>query len=184
MGGAIATHFAANHPAKVRRLGLIAPAGFPVNLPSIQKWLTAPVLGDWLMTVFGRGVMLEMMSSAPNQGRAVPDIAARYEVQMGYEGYLRSLLSTMRSFPMGDMEQEYEEVGESNIPVIAIWGDRDAVVPPGNAKLLAAAVPHAEFVSIEGGTHAITYSEPEQVSTALIQFFASPSVNESGARTP
>ena len=184
MGGAIATYFAANHPEKVRRLGLIAPAGFPVVLPSVAKWLTAPLLGDWLMTVFGRGVMLETMSLPENQGHAIPDIATRYEVQMGYEGYLRSLLSTMRSFPMGDLEQEYEAVGESNIPVMAIWGDRDAVVPPGNARLVAAAVPRAELVSIEGGTHAITYSEPEQVSTALIQFFASRSVDETGARTP
>ncbi len=174
MGGAIATYFTARHPEKVRRLGLIAPAGFPVNAGAVEPWLAAPILGDWLMAVLGRGILLEIMSTSENQGRAVPDIAKKYEVQMRFEGYLRSLLSTMRNFPMGGMEEEYQRVGEAKVPVLAIWGDGDAVVPPTNADLIAEVTPQAKFVSIEGGTHAITYSEPEQVSAALVDFFGTP----------
>lgn len=172
MGGAIVTYFAANHPEKVRRLGMIAPAGFPVNTGSTAGLMVAPLLGDWLMAVFGRQVMLDTMSAPENQGRAIPDIAARYEVQMQYEGYFRSLLSTLRHYPMGNLEDEFQRVGTSKIPSLAIWGDQDSVVPPTNAALLGDAVPQAVFETIEGGTHAITYSEPERVSAALISFFA------------
>lgn len=123
------------------------------------------------MAVFGKQVMLDVMALPENQGRAIPDIVERYGEQMRYEGYLRSLLSTMRNFPMGAMEDEFERVGEAKIPLLAIWGDADSVVPPTNAKRIAAAAPHAVFETITGGTHAITYSEPERVSTALIRFF-------------
>jgi pimeloyl-ACP methyl ester carboxylesterase len=177
MGGAIATYFTARHPEKVRRLGLIAPAGFPVNSGAVETWLSVPVLGDWLMAVFGRGILREIMSTPENQGRAVADIVKKYEVQMRFEGYLRSLLSTIRNFPMGEMEKEYQRVGKANVPVLAIWGDGDAVVPPTNADLIAKVTPQAKFVSIEGGTHAITYSEPKKVSAALIDFLGTPSAH-------
>jgi pimeloyl-ACP methyl ester carboxylesterase len=174
MGGAIGTYFAAHHPEKVRMLGLIAPAGFPVNMGFVAQLLRLPVLGDWLTAVVGKQTMLSTMARPENQGRAIPDIVERYEVQMAYEGYLRSLLSTMRHFPMGEMEAEFERVGAAGIPLLAVWGDRDSIVPPANAKRVAGAVPQAQVEMIAGGTHAITYSEPERVSAALIRFFGTP----------
>lgn len=171
MGGAIATYFTAHHPEKVRRLGLIAPAGLPMDAGPFAKLVTAPIVGDWLMAVFGRRMLLTAMAAPENQGGAIPDIARRYEVQMRYEGYLRSLLSTLRHFPMGKMANEYEQVGAAKVPVLAIWGDRDAIVPPENAGRLATRVPNAKIEIIAGGTHAITYSEPDRVSAALISFF-------------
>ncbi len=172
MGGAIATYFAANHPQRVRKLGLIAPAGFPVEVGFLVELLRVPVLGDWLMAVVGRKTMLSTMALPENQGRALPDIVERYEVQMAYEGYLRSLLSTLRHFPLSDMEGEFERVGAAEFPVLAIWGDRDSVVPPENAKRVVNAVPRAKIEMITAGTHAITYSEPERVSAALLSFLA------------
>ena len=174
MGGAIGAYFAAHHPEKVRRLGLIAPAGFPVNMGFIAQLLRLPVLGDWLTAVVGKRTMLSTMARPENQGRAIPDIVKRYEVQMAYEGYLRSLLSMMRHFPMGEMEVEFERVGAAEIPLLAVWGDRDSIVPPANAKRVSDAVPQAQVEVIAGGTHAITYSEPERVSAALIRFFGTP----------
>lgn len=171
MGGAIATYFTARHPAKVARLGLIAPAGFPVRTPFVTKLLTIPVLGDWLMAIVGKDTLLERIEQPENKGRAIPDLAERYEVQMQYDGYLRSLLSTLRHYPLNEMGDEYEGVGATSIPVLAIWGDEDAVVPPANAARVADAIPQARFATIPGGTHAVTYSEPEFVSAALVEFF-------------
>jgi pimeloyl-ACP methyl ester carboxylesterase len=174
MGGAIGIYFAAHHPEKVRMLGLIAPAGFPVNLGFAAQLLRLPGLGDWLMAVVGKRTMLSTMARPENQGRAIPDIVERYEVQMAYEGYLRSLLSTMRHFPLDAMEVEFERVGAAAIPLLAVWGDRDSIVPLANAERIASAVPQAQIEVVAGGTHAITYSEPERVSAALIRFFGAP----------
>jgi pimeloyl-ACP methyl ester carboxylesterase len=178
MGGAIATYFTAHHSDKVAKLGLIAPAGFPVHTPFVAKLLTVPFLGDWLMALVGKGTLLERIAEPENQGRAIPDLARRYEVQMQYDGYLRSLLSTLRHYPLNDMEAEYGSVGAAKIPVLAIWGDEDPVVPPANATYLVQAIPHAKIVWVAGGTHAVTYSEPEFVSAALVEFFKDSSAQE------
>jgi pimeloyl-ACP methyl ester carboxylesterase len=178
MGGAIATYFAAHHSDKVAKLGLIAPAGFPVHTPFVTKLLAVPLLGDWLMAIVGKNTLLDRIAQPENQGRAIPDLARRYEIQMRYDGYLRSLLSTLRHYPLNEMEAEYESVGAARIPVLAIWGDEDPVVPPSNAALVAEAIPHAKFASVAGGTHAITYSEPEFVSAALVEFLQDSSTQE------
>jgi pimeloyl-ACP methyl ester carboxylesterase len=174
MGGAIVAHFTANHAEQVRRIALIAPAGFATNAGAIAKLLRIPLIGDWLVAVVGRQTLLDVMALPENQGRALPDITERYEDQMRYEGYLRALLATLRDFPMGAMDAEFERVGKSEIPVLSIWGRLDNTIPIENAERLTRAVPQAEVEIIEEGTHAITYSEPERVSTALIAFFGRP----------
>ncbi|MBW2294530.1 MAG: alpha/beta hydrolase [Deltaproteobacteria bacterium] len=174
MGGGIATYFTANHPERVRRLALIAPVGFPLNAGSAAQLIRLPLLGDWLTAVVGRSTVLSMMELPENQGKAIPDLAERYQVQMTYEGYLRALLSTMRHYPMAELEAEYKRIGSAGTPVLAIWGDLDSTVPPENAKQVVKAAPQTRVEMIIGGTHAITYSESEQVSAALISFFTQP----------
>ncbi|MBW2391608.1 MAG: alpha/beta hydrolase [Deltaproteobacteria bacterium] len=174
MGGGIATYFTANHPERVRRLALIAPVGFPLNAGSAAQLIRLPLLGDWLTAVVGRSTVLSMMELPENQGKAIPDLAERYQVHMTYEGYLRALLSTMRHYPMAELEAEYKRIGSAGTPVLAIWGDLDSTVPPENAKQVVKAAPQTRVEMIIGGTHAITYSESEQVSAALISFFTQP----------
>ncbi|WP_169569879.1 alpha/beta fold hydrolase [Sneathiella limimaris] len=170
MGGAVATYFTASHPGQVRKLGLIAPAGFPVNDGILAKVIRVPLLGDWIMDVLGRGSLHAEMSKPENQGSSIPDLVERYELQMSYEGYLPALLSTLRNFPMGDLSGSYQTVGDLNVPTLALWGTEDSIVPPKNAELLTAQVPQAKVTFLEGGTHAITYSRADEVSSALVTF--------------
>ncbi len=172
MGGAIVTHVAARHPERVRNVGLIAPAGLAVETGSDAMVLTLPVLGDWLLAVFGKQFMLDMMSRPENQGRALPDIVDRYAEQMRFEGYLRALQRTMIDFPMRDMQEDFAAVGRHGIPVISIWGGRDSIISIDNADELRRLNPAAHVEVIEEGSHAITYSEPERVSAALVSLLA------------
>lgn len=172
MGGAVSTYFTAHHPAHVKKLALIAPAGFPVNTGVLAQIIKLPIIGDWMMDVVGRKSMLDEMKKPQNQGKAVPDITVRYDQQMSYAGYLPALLSTLRHFPMGDMNAEYQRIGKTELPVLALWGSEDSVVPPSNGGLLKEAVPKASIKIFEGGTHAITYSMPEDVADILIRFFS------------
>jgi len=174
MGGAVVTHFAARHPERVRRVGLIAPAGFSVSTGPEVSLLTLPVIGDWLMAVIGKQTLLDSIARPENQGRALPGIVERYEEQMRYEGYLRALLATLRDFPMADMDHVFERVGLNGTPVLSVWGRLDDTVPIENVERLRAAIPAAQIKIIEDGTHSITYSEPERVAAELIRFFSPP----------
>ncbi len=173
MGGAIVTYVAARHPDRVRRVGLLAPAGLSVEAGSSAALLAMPVVGDWLMMVFGKQLLLDIMSLPENQGRALPDLVARYEEQLRYEGYLRALRRTMIDFPMRDMQEDFAAVGRHGIPVLSIWGKLDQTIPISNAAELQRVNPDARVEVIDNGTHAITYSEPEQVAARLAPFLSS-----------
>src|SRR5690606_27450134 len=53
MGGIVVSHFTLSHPEKVQQLVLIAPAGFPMEIPTIAKVTRLPGLGDYLMKTVG-----------------------------------------------------------------------------------------------------------------------------------
>ena len=168
MGGAIATHFAARED--IKGVALIAPAGLKVNSDGAGV-LALPLIGDWLMAVRGKEIMLTTMKQPENQGRAVPNIVELYEEQMRYEGYLQALLSTLRHFPMAALAGDYKRLGEKSIPTLTIFGKRDSVVPISNLATINKLVPQNKSAIHESATHAITYSEPEFVSRALLKFF-------------
>ena len=177
MGGAIAVNYAANHPNAVTRLGLFAPAGFPDPEGLTTKMIgmmNIPVFGDWFMGTLGRKLMIGGMAEPKNQGPVIPDIVARYEEQISYKGFLRSMVSTMRHFPLTTLQAQYEVVGKQGLPVAAIWGDQDTVVPVWQADLVKNAVPHLQLHVIKGGYHSVPFIQVDEAGPILARFLTSP----------
>jgi pimeloyl-ACP methyl ester carboxylesterase len=167
MGGAIAANHVARHPGKVKRLTLISPAGFPNNDGMMKRLLS-------LLDISAIGNRI--LSRPQDQNSAIPDIVDRYIEQISYKGYLRSLISTYRHYPMNEMRPIYDLVGKQNLPVAAIWGDADKVVPYDGAAHLKKSIPRVLLTTIAGGGHSITYTEHEKVATVLVGFFKQPIV--------
>ncbi|MFT4825697.1 MAG: pimeloyl-ACP methyl ester carboxylesterase [Halioglobus sp.] len=167
MGGANVVDFAASNPALVDQLVLIAPAGYMPNSGSISL-LGAPVLGEWLATVFGKQYALSSIRQEVEVGLAPPDMAAKFEQQAQFDGYTQALLSTLRSFPMADQAHRYKIIGDAGIPVTAIWGTDDQVVPFSGAQLMLKDVPQLDLVSIVGGNHNMTYSRAGEIAQQIV----------------
>src|SRR5690606_11907680 len=125
MGGAIATVFSARHTERVRSLTLIAPAGLGVARNENAELLTRPLIGDWIVRLFGTRIFYSAASqeavSAPNPGAFL----SGFNRQLEYRGYGDALLSTMRHYPLTGADAAFAEVGASGKPVLAIWGEAD-----------------------------------------------------------
>jgi len=61
-------------------------------------------------------------------------MVTRFEQQAQYRGYSDALLSSLRHFPMTDLSDRYRIVGEAGLPVTAIWGTDDQIVPYSGAQ--------------------------------------------------
>jgi pimeloyl-ACP methyl ester carboxylesterase len=61
---------------------------------------------------------------------------ALFDAQAGYKGYSAALLSTLRHYPMNDFGDRYRALAATNIPVTAIWGTADNIVPYTGAALM------------------------------------------------
>lgn len=174
MGGLISSNFAANHPERVQALFLLVPAGLDVTAEreSLSRQLIkAPVVGDWIMRVFGKRVILGQSqfenSAANRENRLQGDMAE----QLRYAGYLEAILSTYRNMQFQDRGDVYQKLGSSKVPVAAVFGSADPTVLPSSLGKLNEFLPRAETTMIEGGTHGLNYENSVQVNSLLVDFF-------------
>ena len=56
------------------------------------------------------------------------------------------------------------------IPVLGVWGEKDNISPPDNAKILADHVKNSEAHVIKGAGHACYLDKPEEFKTLLRHF--------------
>jgi pimeloyl-ACP methyl ester carboxylesterase len=170
MGGGNVIGFAARYPERVKKLILIAPVGYVPRYEGLAALAFVPGLGEWLMTMVGKKQILGEILEAVEAGKARPDMIEKFEEQFQYRGYLDSILSTMRNYPMYDLSAEYERVGRLGIPTFAIWGTADQVVPFSTAAYVKKAIPHVNIFPISGAGHSVTYAEAAKVNQLLINF--------------
>ncbi|MCC5973161.1 MAG: alpha/beta hydrolase [Rubellimicrobium sp.] len=130
MGGAIATAFAARFPERMKRLMLVAPSGIEVVEDDFERWTKkVPVLGDWLHAVLARGRMTARLIAARGDPTEVPGIVDAQLAELQRPGFLTAVLASRRGMLAEALEGEHRAIARDDIPVIAIWGEVDDVVP-------------------------------------------------------
>jgi pimeloyl-ACP methyl ester carboxylesterase len=170
IGGAIAVAFTDRHPDMVNKLCLISPAGLPVKRSPLAGLVEMPLLGEWLMSLFGDKLLVDWLRGDFRQPAKFPEYQAKYRVQMKYVGFKRAILSTMRSSFLDDMTEAYRRVGQQKRPVLLIWGREDQTVPFSTSEKVRAAIPQVEFHAIDDAGHVSHYERPEIVNHLLIEF--------------
>ncbi len=171
MGGPIVAAFTARFPERVRRLVLIDVAGVrPLKLPWYLRLGTLPGLGEFLLWLTGAERLVQGAASDLFDPKLVEAFQERYRQQMRYRGFLRALLSTLRSGMLGDFSAFYRQVGKHPLPVLILWGREDTTVPYAHAQALQQLIPQARLVTIERCGHIPHYEKPEEVNRVLIEF--------------
>ncbi len=168
MGGGVATVFAGRHPKMVKKLLLVAPAGFLPKPSGLVKMLSAPLIGEWLSAVYGKKSLLMDIKKEVEAGNCSADMVSKFEEQYQYKGYMYSILSTVRNYPLFDLSNEYRKVGMENIPTYSIWGTADQSVPIEGAAKAQAAIPNMKEFILENAEHSMTYARANEVSEILI----------------
>ncbi len=168
MGGGNVICFSATYPKRVKKLILIAPAGYIPEYSGLASLVLLPVLGDWLMTMLGKDAMLEEIRKDVAAGNGTPNMVQKFEERFQYKGYLPAILSTMRNYPMYDLSKDYEKVGTLGIPTYAIWGTEDKTVPYSGVQKVKGAIPQSEMFIITGGRHSITYANAVKINELIL----------------
>ncbi|MDG1119996.1 MAG: alpha/beta hydrolase [SAR86 cluster bacterium] len=178
MGGPIVGLYADQYPESTKSTTLIAPAGFSTSIPNMKSWTTMPLIGDWFWRVFsdrlyGIGNMSETQSSSDplsiNENQFLP----LFQKQLQFRGFNESLLSTIRHFNLYDVREMYLSLSNKKIPILALWGKKDGVVPYSGSKEYKSIFSEGNFISLEEGTHDITYRQPTIVGKEIIKFIDS-----------
>ncbi len=167
MGGAIAACFADAHPDRVRGIALIASAGLGHRLEGFYALAArVPLLGDALWSLFaGRMLARAARSEA---ARAHPGVAEAMAREAASRGYAPALLSSLRHTLSRPLDSLHARLAARGVPVLAIWGGRDAVIPSASRERLAALHPVARSEEIGKAGHGLPYTHADAVAVRLI----------------
>ena len=69
------------------------------------------------------------------------------------------------------MEDVYFKLGNSEIPILLLWGDQDKIVPYGASSRMVELLPRARFVPLSGFGHADHFCEAYQIFKREVQEF-------------
>lgn len=162
MGSLVALSLALAHPTRVAGLVLVGALAAPAQNAVVQE-LAGPVmrLADPLDPAFveafqrstvARPVPEAFMATVVRQSLKVPAFVWRQA--------LRGMLDV-------DLRPRLHEIG---VPVLLLWGDRDAIVSRAEQEEMAARIQGARLEVLAGTGHAPHWEEPERVAAAIAAF--------------
>jgi pimeloyl-ACP methyl ester carboxylesterase len=170
MGGPISAGFTDRYPERVRKLGLLDPAGFQVGRPVLYRLISLPGLGELLIGLFAKILLASNQPGDFYLPEKFPGYPGQFLPQMQYQGFKRAILSTLRLGPLGELTETYRRVAATGRPVLLVWGKQDKVVPFKLNEKARQIIPQAEFHAIDQAGHIAHYERPEVVNPLLIAF--------------
>lgn len=184
MGGAIAAGFAATYPAHVRRLVLLASAGMTLKSTPLIKFIRdRGIAGKWLMLAaypiqLRRGIRAER-----ELGTVDPKITDGQEAQLVFQGFVPAVLASLRDILSRPLEGEHMALRRNGLPVLALWGADDAVIPASAMGQLAAWNRDVLHKVIEDAGHGLPYTHTEELLTHIATFLPAPEGDDWGHDT-
>ncbi|MGZ8636489.1 MAG: alpha/beta fold hydrolase [Actinomycetota bacterium] len=149
-GGAVALELALTHPDRVR--SAILAATHPGSLHAVPAPGRAPKDEPWLQRYSPA-----FAPAHPEQVRE--DLGL--ETRRSRSGERRQWIA-MRAW------DAHDRLGDVTVPVLVLHGSQDRLMHPDNARLLAAGIPGAELVILEGAGHVYHAEQPERADEAVL----------------
>ncbi len=143
-GGALAQQFAVQHRRRCRRLVLVGTStgvwSIPAKVSTVAKLASHPQFEDYVAAMTGP-------LNGPASGRRSADtnrLLTTSRVAFSGRGFAYQLaaVACWTSLPFLPLIRQ---------PVLVMAGDRDVIVPVGNARILAAGIPNATLQIYPGG---------------------------------
>jgi len=164
MGGAIAQLAAARLPDRIARITLLASAGAGTTASLFYRFCAdMPVLGDGLWAWRAPAVMQN--STAPTS--TMPDMRTILANDAAILGTRAAWLSSLRHLLREDLAPDRYVIAAQQIPVTAIWGKRDPIIPPSAAERVARDIPYTQTIHLHDADHALAHTHPEAILASL-----------------
>ncbi|MEX1364320.1 MAG: alpha/beta fold hydrolase [Nannocystaceae bacterium] len=160
-GGAVAVQLVTTAPPLTRRLMLVDPVVFTMELPLEGRMALLPRLGPMLFTqLYRRADLHRYLSRVLSTPELLDESAVdlywdRLARHGGREAAYAMLLQMSR---LDGLRDRLERVP---VPTTVVWGDRDGLMPVSTGERLVQLLPEAQLRVVEGCGHAVAEERPE-----------------------
>ena len=169
MGGAVALHLAARHPARIDRLVLCDAACYPTRLPLLGRLALVPALGPFLFrTLYGERDLRRYFKRRVYRDAAALDesLVAYYWSRMGE--HREASYAGLRTVASADGLAELLPMVKC--PALVLWGEHDRIFPLAQGERLAREIAGARIEVFLGCGHAPAEERPEGFARAVSSF--------------
>lgn len=173
LGGAVSLRMAATAPQRVRGLLLVAAATLGPDSPLPFRLMTLPVLGT-LMTRPGPMAVQQQVKAIVHRPESVtPEVLAAIERNVKRPGGAAHFLALLRSInTFGGMKRDvwvrsHDILRGLRMPVAALHGELDAVLPVAHSRQVPALLPGAVLTVLPGCGHTPQLEQPAAFNRAL-----------------
>ena len=185
LGGLVSVLVAARRPELVASLSLVSPA-MPVHrVPPTMDRAVALLLVPGIASVAERRLagippevtvrgLLQMCFGDPSRiaperlEQALTELRERAEQPWADRALVRTMRGLMTSYLRVGRSAAWAAARRVGCPTLVLWGDRDRLVDPRLAARLAAAVPGARLLVLEGVGHVAMLEAPERTARAVL----------------
>ena len=168
IGGRIAWNFAAAHPERVDKLVLISPDGFASpgfeygRAPEISAVLSL------MRYVLPKALLRPNIVAAYGDPDALSEeTLERYHALLLAPGNRDALIERLRQTVLVDPEPILRQI---QAPVLLVWGEKDGMIPVGNAADYRRALPDSRLVTFANLGH-VPHEEAPDVSIVAVREF-------------
>ena len=168
MGGRLAWRFAADQPARVDKLVLVAPDGFAS--PGLEYGKAPEVTAPVRLMQYALPKALLRMSLAPayaDPAHMTDEVVTRYHDMMLAPGVRSALIARMQQLVLQDPVPFLQRI---QAPTLLLWCEKDVMIPLANVQDYLRAVPNARLVVIPDVGH-LPHEETPAESLPAVQAF-------------
>ena len=185
MGGMTIMSLAAHHPdlfgSKVKGVALLNTSAGEVqdNVFGLPRPLAAAFVKQWESSLALMVSDPAKAEKAKRSGTAMSRMVSRW-LNFGTKpdkrlvAFTEAMSSQTKAEVVGDFYlslQEHDKVEAlkalAHVPTLVIAGEKDRLLPPKHARLIASEVPHARLLELRGAGHCPMLEQPETVNAAL-----------------
>jgi pimeloyl-ACP methyl ester carboxylesterase len=173
LGGEISWLLAVNHPERVERLVLVDSGGYPFvpkDLPIGFKLARIAWLQPLTTHLLPRRAIEDSVKSVyGHPERITPELIDRYYELTLREGNRASLIQRFAQAPIGSRAGEVTRITQ---PTLVLWGERDQLIPPDNARRFVSDVKGAQLVTFDDLGHVPQEEDPVRTLAAARAFMS------------
>ncbi len=175
LGGEIAWRTAALAPQRVERLILVDAAGYALAAQGVPPGLLLarmPVLGRLGEHLLPRALVAASVRSVYGDPSRVSDALVERHFELALrEGNRRALRLRLRQLEAGAHVDRLKALTQ---PTLVLWGERDRLIPPADARRFATDIRGSRLVVFDGLGHVPQEEDPRRTVQAVLDFLEAP----------